>query len=475
MQIIQRKSQSKEKKHFIKGVILIFFACLVNMALGTIFLWGNLSDFMKIHFDSQKKADIVYPLSVMMMGICSLGSQPISNKLGTKRMFLIFGTILVASLVALSFIRNYWLFLFIYLFGFALPIGFVYILPLACAYDHFPKKKGIAGGILLAGFTFGSFIFGLVSEAVINPENLKKDDLTKDQNIDDRISIFFWILAVFFAITHILAMIFVKYPEVEKESLRESLMPQQNQTVNQENLVQEQNQTLNQDSQNVPQTTSDEKESAKFSNNKLKKKKELENIPVEQQKNECKSFKQAFSSLIFYQLIIIPLFQAYFGQYIISQYKPFAGNEIDEETLTVIGSCSMVANALGRISWGALMDRFGYKRVYYVATTLQLILSCTITFVVPYVGLYAVYICLSLLCMSNLTSTMPAFTVIIFGPKFGKSMIAYTYLTFCFSNVISFCFSIGGVPISTGLWVGFGLTAVCFVNGLFLKEKKVWN
>ena len=62
---------------------------------------------------------------------------------------------------------------FALLFGltYGIGIGMVYLCPVICAWEYFPKRKGLISALSFNGFGLGSFIFGYVSLAIVNPEN----------------------------------------------------------------------------------------------------------------------------------------------------------------------------------------------------------------------------------------------------------------------------------------------------------------
>lgn len=49
--------------------------------------------------------------------------------------------------------------------------GLGYTIPLKICWDLFPNKKGMVTGVIICGFGVGSFVFGIVSTILINPEN----------------------------------------------------------------------------------------------------------------------------------------------------------------------------------------------------------------------------------------------------------------------------------------------------------------
>ena len=46
---------------------------------------------------------------------------------------------------------------------------------LKCGWKWLPDQKGLANGIILGAFGFGSLVFSFLALAVINPENFKAE------------------------------------------------------------------------------------------------------------------------------------------------------------------------------------------------------------------------------------------------------------------------------------------------------------
>ena len=49
--------------------------------------------------------------------------------------------------------------------------------PLACGWEWLPERKGLVTGIILGAFGFSSFIFSPIAQAIVNPGNLKPEEL----------------------------------------------------------------------------------------------------------------------------------------------------------------------------------------------------------------------------------------------------------------------------------------------------------
>ena len=50
--------------------------------------------------------------------------------------------------------------------------GITYFVPIVCAWEYFPKNKGLVAGIIIGAFGFGPFIFIQLATKIVNPDNL---------------------------------------------------------------------------------------------------------------------------------------------------------------------------------------------------------------------------------------------------------------------------------------------------------------
>ena len=60
---------------------------------------------------------------------------------------------------------------------FPMGIGLCYWTPIICGWEWFPENKGLVTGIIVGGFGLGAFIFGLITSAVANPDNLERVEI----------------------------------------------------------------------------------------------------------------------------------------------------------------------------------------------------------------------------------------------------------------------------------------------------------
>lgn len=64
------------------------------------------------------------------------------------------------------------MFMMFYAFCNGIGSGICYFIPLVCAWEFFPHKKGTLTGVMISAYGFGSFVFAQVSRAIVNPNGV---------------------------------------------------------------------------------------------------------------------------------------------------------------------------------------------------------------------------------------------------------------------------------------------------------------
>lgn len=64
------------------------------------------------------------------------------------------------------------LFCVLYSIAFGCGKGFMYSAAVRAGWSHLPGRKGVASGLIISGFGFGGFFFGLITNRLANPNNL---------------------------------------------------------------------------------------------------------------------------------------------------------------------------------------------------------------------------------------------------------------------------------------------------------------
>ena len=59
-----------------------------------------------------------------------------------------------------------------------------------------------------------------------------------------------------------------------------------------------------------------------------------------------------------------------------NNYKIYGLTKIDDDQfLTIVGSLGSVSNGCSRAFWGIMMDRFGFRKLFFIITAIQVSIS----------------------------------------------------------------------------------------------------
>ena len=142
----------------------------------------------------------------------------LSQRFGARKVCMTAMAVICGAVFASGFMENFWGLVFFYglLFGFA--NGFCYMIPVACAWQYFPHKKGTASGFVIGCFGFGTLIFNYVALAIVNPHNETASLLSEgtkyfSEEIYKQVPILFKILSGFYLVIGMTGAALVSYPK----------------------------------------------------------------------------------------------------------------------------------------------------------------------------------------------------------------------------------------------------------------------
>lgn len=67
--------------------------------------------------------------------------------------------------------------------GFGIGKGFIYPAPLRATWSHLPGRKGMVSGIIVSGLGLGAFIYGIIIQKLVNPNNLPAEKYILDSGV----------------------------------------------------------------------------------------------------------------------------------------------------------------------------------------------------------------------------------------------------------------------------------------------------
>ena len=163
----------------------IFGSICIHLFCGALYLWGNIATYVisYFHFTTDghfgdpkatlKAAVAVIPIQQLMSKLFSPVGAFLHKSVHPKVLMIVGSAIMVGSVFISTYVNTWWMFFTFWAVLFPVGIGIVYWPPIICAWEWFPKNKGMISGAIIGAFGSGAFLFGFLTTALVNPENLK--------------------------------------------------------------------------------------------------------------------------------------------------------------------------------------------------------------------------------------------------------------------------------------------------------------
>ena len=193
---------------------------------GCFYLWANISVYVLSYiyqFDPLVNQDAIFYVDVALCVLLCIGYQFGAYLLNTrgwnpKLILLLGGTIALSGITMSSYTTSLSTFIIFYGIFSGIGCGTMYMIPLVCCWEYFPKQKGLMTGIIVGSFGFGSFVFSQISTWIANPNNVKasiyiNDDLSYfPPEVANRVPKMFRQMVLIWTCQWILAMILISRP-----------------------------------------------------------------------------------------------------------------------------------------------------------------------------------------------------------------------------------------------------------------------
>lgn len=351
--------------------IVVLAVVFIHLTLGTLYCIGNLTPYVASYLRGVKHEHVSIgamswfaTLTGTFQGLFTFLGGIIERRLGT-RVAIFIGCFMVVLGVSTTYFSiqvgvagGY----VTYGAIFGAGIGIAYAPCIACAMRWVPERKGLVGGITLAGYGLGAFVFNYVATYFVNPDNKSPDayedgTLYFDQpDILWRTPYVFLLLAACYGGIELICIIFIENPD--------------------------------------------------HATYKLHVKHGVDFSPKEMLKTQS-----------FYVIWFIYFCNQFGISYISTYYKFFGQGFIsDDHFLSLVGSIASIANATGRIFWGFVGDRYSYQPAVVCISALMAILFLTFE-ACTYGGkaMYLIWVSLVFFAFSGNYALHPMVTAKLFG------------------------------------------------------------
>ena len=418
----------------VRGMAAVFGGFLLQFTMGSFYSFGNISTYMTSYMRQNSESPnvtntefvVVQSTWGMTQGVVMPFSGFLVNVIGQKAS-MVAGSIIFSSGCALTYFTiNEKLWMVATTFGFVSALGqnIALIPTMTTGMNWFPHRKGLAMGCVVGGFGGGSLVFNYIITAIINPNNIspatsgKDEGYFTDSDLLGRVPSLLMSLASIYLGLGLLACLLVTQPPANWLSRSQF----------------KDNRANNLDSRYVMRS-------------------------------------EAIKSKEFFILWTTRLSVVMLSNVISAYYKVFGQTFIrDDKFLSLVGSISSIFNCSGRLLWGLIMDRVGYKvSMSMVATLLVLLVStffltsiigvqssdCTElmtnrTISSPTLGskedlkaphvttkaVFALWVWAIFLTFSGTFSMQPAVTTQTFGQRHGGSIYAFLFSSDIINNLL---------------------------------------
>jgi len=367
----------------IDGVLSLIGGFCLHLTLGTLYCFGNLNTYMTSYLRKYVHPGIEYSdmiwipcLATISQGTFMTYSGHLEELIGIRWTIIAGATIMSAGVLLTSISIRYSVVATAITYGTMMGLGtaLAYTPPLGVAMRWFPKSKGLVNGIIVGGFGLGAFIFNQIQTAYLNPANKPLDDETGKFFIDDtvlnRVPSVFLMLGAMYSVIQLLSIMVIRAPPDDEVS---SMMPlvthaSPDETESLVDLAQDSSEEEDEEDLHLEHPGSDQTPINRRSSTRVSQAELIENLRP----------GQIVKTTEFWILWSTFFLNTQAIGYINSMYKAYGQVFItDDHFLAVVGAFAAIFNAFGRVFWGHMCDKFGYRNCMCLVSICMALLFLT--------------------------------------------------------------------------------------------------
>ena len=472
---------------YLRGLLVIVGGFMVELSLGSIYTYGNMKVYIYSYIRHQSHpADLrqeltiwVFASTIIGEGLASLFGGMLVGIMG-PRWTTLTGCCLFSMGLGLSYFTlrvSFWLLLLTYGFMLGVGVGIGNIGPISAAMKWMPRWKGVASGIVLAGYGLSNFFFAFIQTKIINPHNVQAvmDDqgsiVFDDPDLLARVpESFIYITIIHVVIQIIGALLITNPPEGYTTELNRDTKVEEYYEVDDTTEIvkirsmwgllkskmksfikRESNQSHDFNSEPEKPSNDDEESMSSVLVREDELPEDFEEIKLTADEKEDNDQDTKASStetnmnwsdddiisLTPLQMLRRPYFYVLYAMFgvnvtaiifIASFYKSFGLLFIpNDHFLTIVSSLSSIFNTIGRIFWGFIADRISHKLALVLLSSILTIFLLTFyaTALVSIKSevMFTIWISVIFLCIGGNFAVFPAAT----GHVFGLEHVAVNY------------------------------------------------
>lgn len=386
-----------------RAICCITGALMINLTLGTFYSIGNIVGYIVSYMRNHGNPDVTVEQGVWFTGTFLFGQGAFIivgsylERNYSSRVACIFGCCIhclsnYLSVWAIN--QSFFTLVLVFGLGSGIGCGSAYVAAIIAAQKWFPQNKGFFTGLIVAGFGAGGLISTMLQTAYVNPYNTTPDESGYfGETVYEKVPSLFLYTAIIFTVIQGIGCL-LAFPPPHSGSVDQ----QTNSTEQQPSIV---------DESTLP---------------------------------EMRAISSAFRYKIFYVIGFMMMLVCPGVSFVVTMGKAFGQVFInDDRFLARILAFAAVANALGRLTWGSLADRFSFSVCFSFKVILftALIVTFPFEFVLDSKAMYSIWVLGLFFGFSGTFVLFPVFIEQVFGAKFHGTVYGLLYLLLATSSLLT--------------------------------------
>lgn len=300
----------------LRGLACIIGGALTHLTFGSLYCWGNFNSYAPSHL----RSDLVFPLTLVSQCLTMPFGPLLCKKIGAKATTLLGAMIMAAGVFFSSYAANSAVFILLYSVVFGAGVGFAYTAPMIAGWSWMPQSKGLVSGAVLTGFGAGGFFFNIIGSKIANPLGSDPVNGKFPDEVYSQFPVMLRKLAMIYSVLSLIGSLFISEPVVV------SVAPTKNEKVVSAPIV------------------------------------------------PGVSIVDALKTKQFYLMWAMIVASASAGLNVAAMYKQFAGINPalkGDSYQSLVGAVGALFNAMGRLFWGVISDKIGFKNSFMILTVVQ--------------------------------------------------------------------------------------------------------
>ena len=187
------------------------------------------------------------------------------------------------------------------------------------------------------------------------------------------------------------------------------------------------------------------------------------------------SVRAAFSSVRFWQYLIMMFGANIFGTFFSYEYKPYGlANKLEDNFLTWAGSFSSLTQVLARFTVGSLYDYLGFRLIFFILVIINITNSLICYWAVNYAWLYFMCIQLNYLFIGGVFSLFPAPASKTFGSNNGVrvyALILYSSVLASGLDTLLVKLLYDSIHLQGLIWIGAAFNILILIVNFTFNER----